>query len=172
MYRLRTVAALRAHGRRRRIAPGVDAGTVGGKNAASCREPTMYLRFVILRHDAGSHRRQGVFQAAFSLRDSGELAGHELEWMADELEWLGTHLPAPAVLREDGRLRALSWFKPSAADAIARVRSLAALLDEHGNTVEQITSRDPGTTVYEDDWQVVAFPPRRRRGRAAGRRRR
>lgn len=125
----------------------------------------MYVRFVIGKHDDQSHAEQGVFQAAITLRDSGQLLAHEEEWLAEALNWLNMHLPAPACLREPGNRRAISWFHPRAKKAIERVRSIAALLSEKGVLVRMLTTRDPGIVVYQDGSQVVAKPRRRPAGR-------
>ena len=37
----------------------------------------MYIRFVVAQLDKMSNKRQGVFQAAFRLRDAGELYHYE-----------------------------------------------------------------------------------------------
>lgn len=123
----------------------------------------MYLRFVIHRQDALSGSMQGVFQAAFELRDRGELAPHEDEWLRGELAWLKMHLKDPSCLADPENRRAVCWFHPRAMRPIERVRSIVALLREHGIAVTMLKSRDPGIIIYEDGWQVVAKPRRRRR---------
>jgi hypothetical protein len=128
----------------------------------------MLLRFCLLRRDPGSHSPQGVFQAAFEIRDSGQLEPYEEEWLERELSWLRMHLPSPPCLRDEGNDRAISWFKPGAKRAIEKVRGIVALLESRGITVTMVTSADPGTIIYEDGSQVVAKPRRpgaiRRRG--------
>jgi hypothetical protein len=123
----------------------------------------MLLRFCLLRHDTESHSPQGVFQAAFALRDAGQLEHHEEVWLERGLAWLRMHLPSPDCLGDDSNHRAISWFKPTARNAIDKVRGIVALLEARGIAVRMITTDDPGTVVYEDKWQVVAKP---RRGRA------
>jgi hypothetical protein len=126
----------------------------------------MLVRFCILRRDPSSHSPQGVFQAAFELRDHDRLTRAEEEWLEREMAWLRMHLPAPGCLREPDNDRAICWFKPDALRPIAKVRSIAALLDAKGVVVEMVTTDEPGTVIYEDRWQVVAKPHRkRRRGR-------
>jgi hypothetical protein len=129
----------------------------------------MYLRFVVLRPDPDSHQPQGIFQAAFELRDSGKLHPHEQQWIERELGWFREHLHAPKCLERPGTERAICWFRPEAARPIERVRSLALLLQEHGYHVKMLASRDPGTIIYRDGFQVVAFPrrPNKVPGRAA-----
>ena len=105
----------------------------------------------------------GVFQAAFELRDAGHLEAHEVVWIETELNWLKMHLKSPACLREPGNHRAISWFHPKAKRAVEKTRSIAALLEEHGVRVRMVTTDDPRTIIYEDAWQVVA-QPRRRKG--------
>lgn len=121
----------------------------------------MYIRFVILKKDHESHSKQGIFQAAFELRDSGKLSLHEHDWIERELAWLRKHLKSPACLRAEENHRGISWFQPRAKKPIERVRSIAALLKEHGMLVEMVKTKDPGIVIYEDGWQVVAKPRRR-----------
>lgn len=120
----------------------------------------MFIRFVILKRDGESGSPLGIFQAAMQLRDSGTLALHETEWLERELGWLRMHLESPACLREPGNRRAISWFHPRAIRPIEKVRSIAALLEEHGLLVQTVTTSDPGIVIYEDGWQVVAKPRR------------
>ena len=123
----------------------------------------MYVRFVILEHDEDSHSLQGVFQAAYGLRDSGQLEPHEEEWLEAELRWLKMHLKSPDCLREEENHRAISWFHPRAKTPIEKVRSIASLLKEKGIHVRTLKTADPGIIIYEDGWQVVAKPYRKRR---------
>jgi hypothetical protein len=122
----------------------------------------MLVRFCTLRRDATSHSPQGIFHAAIELRDDGRLEAYEEEWLERELRWLRMHLPSPDCLRDEGNERAICWFKPEARRAIEKVRGIVALLEAKGVPVEMRTTADPGTVVYEDKWQVVAKPRRKR----------
>jgi len=122
----------------------------------------VFVRFVIGRQDDCSHSTQGVFQAVFELRNSGGLDGHEEEWLEREMTWLRMHLEAPPCLRKPGNERAICWFHPRATKAIERVRSIAALLEEKGVRVRMLTTRNPGTVIYEDGHQIAAKPHRKR----------
>jgi hypothetical protein len=125
----------------------------------------MLVRFCLLARDPRSHAPEGVFQAAIELRDAGRLEPYEEEWLERDLGWLRAHLPSPPCLRDEGNRRAICWFKPTARDAIDRVRGMVALLEAHGLTVRMVTTKEPGSVIYEDAWQVAAKP--RRRGAAA-----
>ena len=109
-----------------------------------------------------SHKPMGVFQEAFELRDSGVLTPDEERVLEGHLSWLKMHLKSPAVLRDDGHHRAIAWFHPRAKEPIRRVRAIIELLREYGVYVEQITTQSPGIVIYEDGWQVVAKPSRKR----------
>ena len=52
----------------------------------------------------------------------------------------------------------LSWFKDTAHEAIAHVRTVASILEANGYAVSMITTARPGYVVYEDDHQIVAEP--------------
>jgi hypothetical protein len=119
------------------------------------------VRFCMLYDDATSHAPQGVFQAAIALRDEGQLEPYEEEWLEHELSWLRMHLPSPSCLREAGNDRAICWFKPQAREPIARVRSMVAMLQAKGFSVDMLTRDSVGTIIYEDQWQVVAKPHRK-----------
>lgn len=121
----------------------------------------MYVRFSTRQPLEHSPAPAGVFQAAFLLRDSGNLAPHEEEWLESELSWLRMHLKSPDCLREKGNERALSWFHPRATRPIEKVRSIAGLLEQHGIVVDMLKTDDPGIVIYEDGWQVVAKPRRK-----------
>ncbi|MEM6551825.1 MAG: hypothetical protein AAF750_06835 [Planctomycetota bacterium] len=122
-----------------------------------------YVRFVIGQRDDMSHVAQGVFQAAYTLRDSNRLEPYELQQLEDDLAWLKMHLKSPDVLNDPGTERAICWFHPRAAKPIARVRSLARVLGEYGHRVHMLTTERPGRVIYEDGWQVVAYPYRDQR---------
>ena len=121
----------------------------------------MYVRFVILQPDEQSHAPQGVFHAAFDLRDSAVLESYERDWLDREMGWLQEHLHSPKILREAGNHRALSWFDPRALRPIQKVRSICMILQEHGTSVRMLKTRDPGLIIYRDGWQVVAKPHRK-----------
>ena len=76
------------------------------------------------------------------------------------MDWLRRRLKVPAVLSRAGTRRAICWFHPQADEPIARVRSIVTLLELHGLHTRMVRAADPGTVLYEDDWQVVAVPRR------------
>ncbi len=118
----------------------------------------MLIRFCTLYRSSSSHSPQGVFQAAFELRDQGKLESYEEDWLEQELSWLRMHLPSPDCLREKCNGRAICWFKPDAQRAIEKVRGIVALLETKEVFVQKVTTAQPGSIVYEDKWQVVAKP--------------
>lgn len=54
--------------------------------------------------------------------------------------------------------RAISWFKPTARQAIQKMWEFKVLLEDHGYHVNILETREPGVVIYEDEWQVVAKP--------------
>ena len=55
----------------------------------------MYLRFVIPANDRDSGCRMGIFQAAFDLRNYGDLRPYEEDRLAEALDWFNRNLRAP-----------------------------------------------------------------------------
>jgi len=124
----------------------------------------MYLRFVVADIDEDSERELGVFHAMGNLRDAGELYPHEQELHDVIRSWFNTHLQKPTRFTASKppfyrkKKKAISWFKDSAHDHIDRVRSLVAILNNHGISVRMLNTDRPGYVVYEDDYQIVAEP--------------
>ena len=118
----------------------------------------MLIRFAALATDTDSGQRGGVLVAAHTLRDEGDLTADEHLQLRTELSWFNEHLRIPSELEQRSNRRAISWFKPAANEAIQRMWRLKTMLGAHGVHVEVLRTLDPGTLVYEDEWQVVAKP--------------
>ncbi len=104
----------------------------------------MYLRFVVAEVD--------------------KLYPHEESHLDELRQWFNTHLEKPP--RFTGakppyyrkKKRAISWFKDSAQEHIARIREMVVILENHGVLVRMIKTERVGYVVYEDEHQVVAEP--------------
>jgi hypothetical protein len=122
---------------------------------------SMFIRFVITDLDPSSGRRQGLFQAARVLRESGKLNADDEERLVRMRGWFNENLERPTCLaistRAHGREQALSWFKDSAKAHIAKMRELQELLERHGVRVQMITARRLGYVLYEDEFQIAAY---------------
>jgi hypothetical protein len=53
---------------------------------------------------------------------------------------------------------AISWFKDSAVEHVARGHQLAKFLTGHGAPVSLLRTRRPGYVVFQDAFQVAAYP--------------
>jgi hypothetical protein len=74
-----------------------------------------------------------------------------LNWLYDHLEALGEH-----VL--EANPEAVSWFRATATDHIAQAERLIPVLEDPGYRITRAWLVDPGTIVYADSAQVLAFP--------------
>jgi hypothetical protein len=124
----------------------------------------MYLRFVVADIDEDSGKELGVFQAIRNLREDGKLYQHEEEqhdllrqWFNDNLERPARFTASRAPFRHKKK-KAISWFKDSAHEHLARVRSMVAILQNHGVSVRMLKTERVGYVVYEDENQIVAEP--------------
>jgi hypothetical protein len=116
----------------------------------------MYLRFVTTRVDEDSHKPKGVFVASYELLDSGDLSKEEWKRVREILDWFNENLPHPPKSFTKGR--AIFWFKSSAEHSISSVWELVHLLRQHGHYVEVHKCRRLGNILYDDKFQVAAFP--------------
>jgi hypothetical protein len=122
----------------------------------------MFVRFVIPAVDSDSGRRQGLFQQAYALRRANELPPELHEQLDESLTWLDGQLKIPERFTRGKRKGepglAISWFKDSASDHIAHMRTVCRVLNQHGVPTEMLTTNRPGYIVFEDDHQVAAVP--------------
>jgi Na+/phosphate symporter len=103
-----------------------------------------------------------LFQAAKTLQESGELSTGDWKRLEEILDWFNEHLERPERMsisrRPRSKLQAISWFKSTAKQHIQRMREFQRMLEEHGIVVEMIRARRLGYVLYEDDYQVTAYP--------------
>ena len=115
----------------------------------------MFLRFVVGGDDEHHRLLSGLVTEARLLRDRGVLASHEAERLEGVYEWFNANLPCPPFSSAGWSRDAVSWFKDTASESIARMRELAVLLESHGLLVRTLRSKNPGKVLYEDEHQVV-----------------
>lgn len=122
----------------------------------------MFIRFVINQNDEDSGRRTGLFQAMFDLESSAGLRDYEQAQYDEIHEWFRKNLKAPTSFARSSKPHAkkvaLSWFKNSAVEHIAKMHQVAHILRAHGINVEILKTGKPGYVVYEDQHQVAAEP--------------
>jgi hypothetical protein len=124
----------------------------------------MYLRFVVGEIDEDSQRELGVFHAIYSLSRQGALSEHEEQQHDAIRKWFNANLEKPTRFTASKppyyrkKSKAISWFKDTAAEHIARVRSLVTILQNHGVSVRMLKTDRVGYVVYEDEYQIVAEP--------------
>jgi hypothetical protein len=124
----------------------------------------MYLRFVVADIDEDSERALGVFHAVRYLRDAGKLYPYEEDQHDMVRWWFNENLEKPTRFTASKppfyrkKNKAICWFKHTASEHLARVRELAAILDNHGVPVRTLKARRVGYVVYEDEYQIVAEP--------------
>ena len=123
----------------------------------------MFLRFVLPQINPDTGVKDGVFDAAYELRDRGQLPEHEEQELRRLLCWFGDNLNEPTRFNRTTSkgyyrraTKGISWFKPTAVEQIANMHRLIAILEENGHQVAMIKVRNPGYIVYEDEYQVVA----------------
>jgi hypothetical protein len=124
----------------------------------------MFLRFVVPEIDEDSERELGVFHAVRKLRESGALSDHEEEHHDLIRAWFNQHLEKPTRFTTAKppfyrkKSRAISWFKDTAHEHLARARQLVTILQNHEVPVQMLKTDRVGYVVYEDEYQVVAEP--------------
>lgn len=124
-----------------------------------------FLRFVVSTRHPDSGVEDGVFAAAYRLRDSPDVSAADRDSLTNSLAWFEAHLETPDRFnRSTSRgyyrrnTRGIAWFRDDAQECIARMHELKRVLEANGHPVTVIHEDRPGYIVYEDDVQVVAEP--------------
>jgi hypothetical protein len=122
----------------------------------------MFVRFVVKDKDRDSGRRQGLFQAAKALKESGALSAPDHERLEAIRSWFNEHLERPVRLavsvRPHAKAQAISWFRDTATVHIAKMREFQEVLERYGLAVQMIKAKRLGYILYEDEFQVAAYP--------------
>jgi hypothetical protein len=125
----------------------------------------MLLRFVLPRSHPDTGVEEGIFGAAYDLREGTRTSISDRQSLESLLAWLDANLAKPQRFNSSKskgyyrrRTAGISWLKPTATEHIAKMRALIAILERNGYQVSQITIDRPGYVVFEDDHQVVAEP--------------
>jgi hypothetical protein len=125
----------------------------------------MLLRFVLPRSHPDTGVEEGIFGAAYDLREGTRISISDRQSLEGLLAWLDANLAKPQRFNSSKskgyyrrRTGGISWLKPTATEHIAKMRQLIAIIERNGYQVSQITTDRPGYVVFEDDHQVVAEP--------------
>src|SRR5205085_6434012 len=123
------------------------------------------IRFALMRSHPDTGVEEGIFGAAYVLRDGGSTAASDRQAIEALLGWFETNLAKPERFnrsKSKGYYRrntqGVSWLKPSSTEYISKMRELSDVLTRNGYLVSQITTDRPGYVVFEDDHQIVAEP--------------
>jgi hypothetical protein len=104
----------------------------------------------------------GIFVAVDHLRRADRLTEEEEEVYFDIDDWFEIHLPNPPFYDDGNTMGAVTWFKRSSTDEMRRrLEPLCRVMDKYGVTWVAAGSADPGTIIYEDQFQVGVVPYQR-----------
>ena len=121
-----------------------------------------FVRFVVNDKEPVTGEVIGFFKAAYSLRRSELASVPDAAYLNELLAWFDSNLDAPNKFSKANRPhrhgKAISWFKPSALEHIAKSRELLELMLRYSIQSEMIVTSKPGIMVYEDEYQVAAIP--------------
>ncbi|NRQ31592.1 hypothetical protein HII36_07010 [Nonomuraea sp. NN258] len=142
--------------------------SIGSRKTALPDGGGPYVRFQV-RYYGRLGVPVGIFAACHHLRMGGRLTPADDRLFADVDNWFIARLPYPPYYADGNTIGAVPWFKPAAASLMVALAPLESLLRRYGIPYDVVRSDDPGTLVYEDDFQIGVLPHVRRAGpRRAG----
>ena len=119
----------------------------------------MFLRFVTTQIHDRSRQPKGLFYAAHEFLYEGDLSKDERALLEEVLDWFNENLPGPGEYFDP--CRAVFWFKSQARECIDRMWDLVVALRLHDYFVEVHKCCRLGNIIFEDDFQVAAYPSRK-----------
>jgi hypothetical protein len=144
---------------------GLDVTFTGKRLAASVLVASGFVRFVVAERDPSTGLESGIFQVADRLSDKPDIPKIDRAVLRDSLAWFERNLAEPGRFnrtRSKGhyrrQTRGIAWFRDTAAEHIAQVQRLRAVLEVHGYCVSMFREQRLGYVVYEDEHQVIAEP--------------
>jgi hypothetical protein len=122
----------------------------------------MHIRFVTAKRDSQSGRRQGLFYAAYELEARLDVSLADRNALDEIHNWFSKNMWEPTRATRSSRpnrtATAISWFREEAIAHVSKMRELQAVLEKYGIFAETLRTTRPGYIVYEDKYQVVAYP--------------
>ncbi len=104
----------------------------------------------------------GIFVAVDHLRRADRLTEGEEELYLEIDDWFRAELPNPPFYADGNTVGAVTWFRRSASEEmLKRLEPLCGLLDKYGVPWVAAEASDPGTVIYQDQFQVGAIPHQR-----------
>lgn len=113
----------------------------------------MYVRAQV-RWEAPTGKPMGVFIACRQLIREGRFSPEDEARYFEIEEWFVKNLPFPDFYNDGNSIKAVCWFKTTAAEMVERVAPMRELLQRYGVESDLVYEEAPGEVVYEDEWQI------------------
>ena len=124
-----------------------------------------YLRFIISNPHPDTGVADGVFGAAYALREADGVSQADRATLEEHLAWFSKHLPTPTRFNRTNskgyyrrNTKGIAWFRDSALEPISRMHEIKRVLEVNGHVVHIVRDDRIGYVVYSDDVQVIAEP--------------
>jgi hypothetical protein len=124
-----------------------------------------YVRFVVSSENSDFGVEDGIFGAAYALRDAKDTSKHDREALVEQLAWFARNLPIPERINRSAskgcyrrNTKGIAWFRDDALEQITPMHEIRRVSEANGCVVHLIQEDRIGYVVYKDDAQVIAEP--------------
>jgi len=124
-----------------------------------------FLRFVTSELHRDSGVKNGLFSAAYALRDSDTVSEVDRHSLKDLLAWFESHLSVPDRFNRSSSkgyyrraTKGIAWLRDTATEHISRMQDMKRIVEANGYYVGLVRADRVGYVIYEDEVQVVAEP--------------
>jgi hypothetical protein len=96
----------------------------------------------------------GIFGAVYGLIKRGVATDNDIQVYEDILAWFDNNLRDPEFYKQGNPVQGITWFKENAKHMLERLQPLTEILDRHGIPYELVETSNPGTIIYQDEYQI------------------
>ena len=118
-----------------------------------------YFRYCAPYVSPHTNQRYGIFIAVWHLVRDKKVSAEDEAAYWEARRWFEANLPIPPFHKTGNQERAITWFKESAMGSrvVQKLEIYHNIAVKYGTEIELISSESPGTTIYEDDYQVATI---------------
>jgi len=120
---------------------------------------------VVSKFHPDSGVENGLFGAAYVLRDDDDVREEDRSSLRDHLDWFAKNLATPRRFNRSTSkgyyrraAKGIAWFRDTATEHVARMHEMKRIVEANGYVVTLVREDRIGYIVYEDETQVVAEP--------------
>lgn len=98
----------------------------------------------------------GIFHACWRLLNDNIMEPDDIHRFLEVDTWFTRYLPSPPIFRGGEFQKIVTWFKcETSEEMLQKLEPALEILDKYNVIFDIMYTNDPGTVIYEDDYQIA-----------------